>query len=173
MADEELRLAQGFGTPRPIAEAQRSRARLSPDRDAVALLSEALALVTDGPGLTRAGVLVDLGAALRRLGRRAEAREHLREGLELARGSGARPLAEHAAAELQIAGARRPALAVSGIEALTPSERRVADLTAQGLSNPEVAAALFVTRKTVEVHLSACYRKLDIASRGQLPDALG
>lgn len=46
-------------------------------------------------------------------------------------------------------------------------------LAAEGLSNREVAAALFVTRKTVEVHLSACYRKLDIASRRQLPDALG
>ncbi len=172
LADEELRLAEEFGAPRAIAEAQRVRARLAPDLDAVERLTTALPLVADGPRLARAGVLVDLGAALRRGRRRREAREYLREGLALARASGARLLAEHAEAELRVAGARRPSAAVSGLDALTPSERRVADLAVNGLSNPEIAATLFVTRKTVEVHLSACYRKLGIGSRADLAAAL-
>jgi DNA-binding NarL/FixJ family response regulator len=55
---------------------------------------------------------------------------------------------------------------------LTPSERRVADLAADGLSNRDIAQTLFVTPKTVEVHLTSAYRKLDIATRQQLADAL-
>jgi DNA-binding CsgD family transcriptional regulator/tetratricopeptide (TPR) repeat protein len=173
LADEELRLAEEFGAPRAIAEAQLTRARLAPDPEAAARLTATLGLVVDGPSLVRGRVLVDLGAALRRLGRRTAAREHLREGLALARASGARPLAEHAEAELRVAGARRPTSAVSGADALTASERRVAGLAVTGLSNKEIAASLFVTRKTVEVHLSACYRKLGIRSRDELADALG
>jgi DNA-binding CsgD family transcriptional regulator len=55
---------------------------------------------------------------------------------------------------------------------LTVSERRVAELAAEGQSNPEIAQALFVTRKTVETHLGHVYRKLDIAGRGELGAAL-
>jgi DNA-binding NarL/FixJ family response regulator len=61
---------------------------------------------------------------------------------------------------------------LSGVDALTPSERRVAALAAEGLSNREIAQALFVTLRTVEMHLSNVFRKLDIASRTQLPAAL-
>ena len=69
-------------------------------------------------------------------------------------------------------GARPRRLVLSGLEALTPSERRVAEMAADGLSNRDIAQALFVTPKTVEVHLSNAYRKLDIHSRGELPNAL-
>jgi DNA-binding CsgD family transcriptional regulator len=55
---------------------------------------------------------------------------------------------------------------------LTASERRVAELAAQGHSNPQIAQALFVTRKTVETHLGHVYRKLDVAGRTGLPRAL-
>jgi DNA-binding CsgD family transcriptional regulator len=58
------------------------------------------------------------------------------------------------------------------VEALTPSERRIAEMAAEGMSNPEIAQALFVTRKTVEAHLAGAYRKLDIRSRGELAGAL-
>jgi DNA-binding CsgD family transcriptional regulator len=58
------------------------------------------------------------------------------------------------------------------VEQLTVSERRVAELAADGQSNPEIAQALFVTRKTVETHLGRVYRKLDISGRGELPRAL-
>jgi DNA-binding CsgD family transcriptional regulator len=62
---------------------------------------------------------------------------------------------------------------MSGVDALTPSERRVAQMAASGASNPEIAQALFLTRGTIESHLHAAYRKLGISSRKQLNDALG
>jgi DNA-binding CsgD family transcriptional regulator len=77
-----------------------------------------------------------------------------------------------AVAELEASGARRPQLPLSGPEALTPSELRVARMAADGMSNREIAQALFVTRKTVEVHLTSAYRKLDIGGRRQLAAAL-
>jgi DNA-binding CsgD family transcriptional regulator len=61
---------------------------------------------------------------------------------------------------------------LSGPDSLTASERRVVDLAAEGLTNVEIAQALFVTRKTVEKHLGSAYSKLDITSRAQLPRAL-
>jgi DNA-binding CsgD family transcriptional regulator len=70
-------------------------------------------------------------------------------------------------------GARPRKLVLTGVDALTPSERRVARMAAEGMSNKELAQALFVTVKAVEVHLSSVYRKLRINSRGQLADALG
>jgi DNA-binding CsgD family transcriptional regulator len=63
-------------------------------------------------------------------------------------------------------------VALSGVGSLTPSERRVAEMAAEGDTNREIAQALFVTPKTVEVHLSSAYRKLGISSRSQLPKAL-
>jgi DNA-binding NarL/FixJ family response regulator len=86
---------------------------------------------------------------------------------------GAAPLAEDARAELYAAGGRPRATELKGVEALTPSERRVAELAAQGQTNREIAQSLFVTPKTVEVHLSNAYRKLDIHSRRQLAAELG
>ena len=82
------------------------------------------------------------------------------------------PLAERARSELLATGARPRSSAIGGVAALTPSERRVADLAASGLSNRDIAQELFVTPKTVEVHLSNAYRKLDIAGRRELADVL-
>ena len=70
---------------------------------------------------------------------------------------------------------RRPrprTLALTGVEALTPSERRVARMAARGVANKEIAEALFVTVKAVEAHLSSVYRKLQIKSRTQLADVI-
>ena len=61
---------------------------------------------------------------------------------------------------------------LTGPAALTASERRTAEMAATGLSNAEIAQALFVTVKTVEGHLSGAYRKLDVRSRAELPGAL-
>jgi DNA-binding CsgD family transcriptional regulator len=110
---------------------------------------------------------------LRRSGRRAQARELLGEGLDLALDCGMEPLAEEARGELRVLGSRPRSQLRSGAAALTPAERRVAEMAVAGMSNPEIAQALFVTRATVESHLHAAYRKLGIGSRRQLQDSLG
>jgi DNA-binding CsgD family transcriptional regulator len=115
---------------------------------------------------------VTLGAALRRENWRTEARQRLREGVDLALGSGAFGLAGRANEEIAASGARPRKLLQTGLDALTTSERRVGQLAANGMTNKEVAQTLFVTIKTVEVHLSHAYRKLEISSRAQLQDAL-
>jgi DNA-binding NarL/FixJ family response regulator len=123
--------------------------------------------------LELARALTDLGAALRRANRRAEARVPLREGLDLARGEGALAIAGRAHDELEATGERLRPLLASGLESLTPSERRVAAMAAKGKSNRAIAQELFLTVKTIEAHLSSAYRKLDIGSRSELPEALG
>jgi DNA-binding CsgD family transcriptional regulator len=122
--------------------------------------------------LEHARVLVDLGAALRRANRRTEARESLREGIDLAQSLGAFRLAERANDEIAATGAKPRKVFPTGLDALTASELRVAQLAAAGMSNKEVAQTLFVTIKTVETHLSGAYRKLEISSRAQLDKAL-
>ena len=109
---------------------------------------------------------------LRRAGQRAAAREPLREALALAQRCGAEPLAEAAREELIVSGARPRREVLAGPEALTPSERRVAELAAAGLQNREIAQALFVTTKTVGTHLAHIYQKLDLSGQ-QAREQLG
>jgi DNA-binding CsgD family transcriptional regulator len=122
--------------------------------------------------LEHARALTDLGAALRRANRRADARRVLEDGLARAEQCRAGALADRARTELRATGGRVSDPHATGVEQLTVSERRVAELAADGRSNPEIAQALFVTRKTVETHLGHVYRKLDIAGRGELARAL-
>ena len=105
-------------------------------------------------------------------GERSAARDVLRRAHALAAECGALRLASRARDELSRSGARLIREPASGVEALTPSEVRVAELAAEGLTNREVAQALFVSEKTVETHLGRVYRKLDIKSRHALPGAL-
>ena len=86
---------------------------------------------------------------------------------------GAAHLAARTETELRATGARPRRIALRGVESLTPSERRVAELAAEGPTNREIAQALFVTPRTVEAHLTSVYRKLDIGSRSELSAALG
>ena len=123
--------------------------------------------------LEHAKALVAWGSAMRRGGRRSEARDPLARGLELAQRSGAASLAETARAELYAAGGRPRKESLTGPESLTPSERRIADLAAEGLTTRDIAQALFVTPRTVEGHLTNVYRKLGIATRTALAGALG
>jgi DNA-binding NarL/FixJ family response regulator len=116
--------------------------------------------------------LVDLGSTLRRGRQRAAAREPLRAALEQARRRGALAIAQRAADELEATGERVRAPLLTGVESLTPSERRIAAVAARGTSNREIAQELFVSVKTVETHLSAVYRKLDIPGRAELAVAL-
>jgi DNA-binding CsgD family transcriptional regulator len=142
--------------------------------EGVRLLEESADVLSGSPALLeRARSLADLGAALRRAGRRADAREPLSEALDLAARCGARPLAARAREELRAAGARPRRGWRRGVEALTPSELRIARLAAAGQTNREIAHELYVTLKTVEGHLAHAYGKLGIAGRAELPGALG
>jgi DNA-binding CsgD family transcriptional regulator len=173
VAREAVELARCWGAPRAVGIALRARGLAEGGKAGLASLREAVETLEDSPAqLELARALVDLGAALRRGNQRSESREYLRRGLELAHRLGAQPLEDHAQAELAATGARPRRLALSGVDSLTPSERRVADMAAENMTNKDIAQALFVTPKTVEVHLSSVYRKLQIASRAQLPDAL-
>jgi DNA-binding CsgD family transcriptional regulator len=139
----------------------------------IELLREAVDYLERSPArLEHARALGELGAALRRSGKRREAQQPLREALDLADRCGGRVVADQARAELLVTGARPRRARLAGVEALTPSERRVAQLATQGLTNRQIAQALFVSRPTVVTHLRHCYQKLNISTRKQLPAAL-
>ena len=131
------------------------------------------ALATSQLRTAHVDALIALGSALRRARRPADAREPLRVALDLAARSGLLGMAALAESELRAAGGRPRRRSLSGADALTPSEARVARLAAEGLTNREVARALFITPKTVERHLAQAYRKLGVSGRGELPAALG
>lgn len=172
LADEELDLARRLGVPRALGIALRAAGLVYGGADGMALLDEAATvLALSDARLEHARALTDLGAALRRANRRVAAREPLRRGLDLAAACDAAPLADRARQELIAAGAR-PRRSGSGVDALTPSELRVARMAADGMGNRAIAQALFVTVKTVEVHLGSTYRKLGISSRTALTSAL-
>lgn len=173
LAHENLELARAFGAPRSIARALRTLALIEPGQRGLDLLAQAVELLTDSPSeLERAYCLIAYGAALRRSGQRNSALDPLRLGLDLATRCGANPLAEAAREELRAAGARPRRDAVSGRDALTTGELRVARLAAEGRTNRDIAQALFLTTRTVEAHLTATYRKLAIRGRAQLRTAI-
>jgi DNA-binding CsgD family transcriptional regulator len=116
--------------------------------------------------------LVDLGAALRRANRRAEAREPLSRALDLAGRGGLRLIGQRARNELLAAGARPRRDLLTGPQALTPAEHRVAALAAAGHTNREIAEQLYITLRTVEHHLTHAFQKLQIATRAQLADRM-
>jgi DNA-binding CsgD family transcriptional regulator len=157
-----------------IGVALTAAATLAPtSSDRAVLWQEAVASLERSPArLDLARALVGQGAELRRAGERKQAREPLRRALELASRCGAEPLAVLAAEELRAADGRPRRPWLTGVDALTPSELRVARHAADGRSNRDIAQALFVTTKTVEMHLSNAYRKLDIDSREKLSGAL-
>jgi DNA-binding CsgD family transcriptional regulator len=170
---EELALARRWGDPLGIGASLRVLGLVEGGEAGIGLLREAVEVLAGSEArLEHARALVDLGAALRRANQRTEARERLREGVDLARRVGAFGLAGRANEEIAATGARPRKIRQTGLDALTASERRVAQLAADGMSNKEIAQTLFVTIKTVEVHLSHAYRKLEIGSRAQLDTAL-
>lgn len=172
LAADELDLARAWGTPRAQAVALRAVA-LGPADAATERLTEAAALLEGTPWrLEIARTATDLGAALRRAGRRREARAALERAMDGAQACGAEPLAARAEDELRSTGARPRRRAVTGLAALTPTELRVAKVAATGASNREIAQELFVTLATVETHLTRTYRKLDLAGRDGLAAAL-
>ena len=172
-AEEDLERAQRWGTPRVVGRALRVHALTREGCAMLTELEEAIACLEHSPARLELGrALADYGGALRRANRRADARTPLRCALALAEECRADALAERAREELAVTGARVPRTDRQGQESLTPSEKRICEMAAGGLSNPAIAQALFVTVKTVEMHLGHAYRKLDIRSRTELPRAL-
>jgi DNA-binding CsgD family transcriptional regulator len=173
LADEQVELAREFGRPRTLGVSLRAAGIIHGDEPGLALLSEAVqTLERSQSPLELARALSDYGAALRRSGRRVQARTELERALDLAHRCGARRVVNQARAELIAAGAKPRRDAITGRDALTASELRVARLAADGLNNREVAQALFITTATVKAHLNHIYRKLDISRRDQLAGSL-
>jgi DNA-binding CsgD family transcriptional regulator len=173
LAAEEVALAESFGGPRALGVAVRAAGLSEGGKRGIELLRQAVGLLErSGARLEHARAMADLGAALRRAGQRAESRDILRLALDLAHRCGARALTERTHGELIAAGGRPRRLVLSGLESLTPSERRVSQLAANGFSNREIAQHLFITIRSVEGHLTHAYEKLAITSREQLLAAL-
>jgi DNA-binding CsgD family transcriptional regulator len=173
LAADELERARAWGAPGPTGRALRIMGVLEEGDEGVERLTEAVEILERSPAaLERARALCELGTRLRLARQSSEAREPLQRALELATVGGATALADHARTELYATGARPRREALKGAGALTASERRVADLAAAGRTNREIAQELFVTPKTVEVHLSSTYRKLGIDGRRALAEAL-
>jgi DNA-binding CsgD family transcriptional regulator len=170
---DELILAHRASNSRSAGIALRASGLIAGGEQAIALLSDSVkALEATSGRLEFARSLTELGSALRRSGQRSAARPVLRRALDTATSCGAQVLAERAQSELLATGSRPRRTRFSGIESLTPAERRVAELAGHGRTNTEIAHALFVTTKTVEWHLANAFRKLGIASRRDLSSAL-
>lgn len=169
----DLELARSYGAPRALGVTLRAAGVVEGGQHGLELLTEAVDVLARSPALLeRAHALVELGAALRRDNQRRLAREHLDDGLRLAQHCGARPLAQRAYDELLASGKHLRRMDLEDRDALTPAELRIARLAAEGLTNREIARSLYLSVKTIEMHLGRAYRKLEITTRAQLPDAL-
>jgi DNA-binding CsgD family transcriptional regulator len=174
LAGRELELAREADAPRAVAVALRAAALAQehPERRVALLREAAEAAGHAGDILGRAHALCRLGAELRDAHAGAEGVQALRESLELAETGGATALGRCVREELAAAGVRAGRAPRNGTSGLTPGERRVAELAARGLTNREIAQALFVTVKTVEWHLRNVFVKLRIGSRRELRPVL-
>lgn len=172
-AAEAVEVARKAGGERGIGIALRVQGAVIGGVEGIEILRQAAEiLAATRARLQHAQALADLGAALRRANKRKEAREPLREALDIAHRCGATPLEEQTRIELAAAGARPRNAVLTGVESLTPSELRVARMAGEGMTSREIAQALTVTEKTVETHLRHSYQKLDIARRTELSSAL-
>lgn len=161
-------LREGSPTGWSVGTLARCRGLLTPGEEGEQLLARsAEALERAGARVEAARSLLCLGERLRRGRQRRAAREPLQAAIDVFEGAGARPWSARARDELRATGQQSRPRDVSR-EELTPHEHRVALLVAAGRTNPEVAAELYVTRKTVEHHLSQIYRKLGLRSRTEL-----
>lgn len=173
-AADALQRARALGLRDATARALRVAGCVEGGDRGLELLTEAITVLGDSPArLEWIRVRIELGAALRRGGRRRAARDPLLAARDLAVRCGARALERRAHEELLASGARPRRTAVEGPNALTPSELRVARLAAAGMDNPTIARTLVLSRKTIEMHLSQAYRKLGVAGRGDLGAVIG
>ncbi len=173
LAAEEVEDARRYGAPRALAVALRAQAIVLGGPEGVELAAEAAQAAQDaGAALEHARALGTLGTLLRANRRRSEAQEVLRRALDLAAEGEAHALVRGLRGELVVAGGRPRRARTHGLPSLTAGEQRVALLAADGLTNRQIADALFVTPKAVSFHLGNAYRKLRIKAREDLPAAL-
>jgi RNA polymerase sigma factor (sigma-70 family) len=161
--------SRASGTDWALGIAARSHALLADDRRAEEHYAEAI------ERLGRTRIAVDLARAhllygewLRRQRRRLDARNELRIAYEMFTGFGMEAFAERARVELRAGGEQARKRTIETLDQLTPQESQVAHLAAQGKTNREIAAQLFISPSTVEYHLHKAFRKLDVKSRTQL-----
>ncbi|WP_328561191.1 helix-turn-helix transcriptional regulator [Streptomyces coelicoflavus] len=175
LATEELRLARVWNTPRTVGRALRVLGTATGGRRGLELAEEAVGILRDAPADTDMELIPALLAQGRQLlgaGERGRARARLREAADLAEHKGALRWLNQAGQALREGGARGSVASRSGAGALTGSERRIAELAADGRTNTEIAELLHLARRTVETHLTSTYRKLRIRRRTELPGAL-
>ena len=173
LAERALQIARDYGVPRYVADCLRGRAlahALGPDLNELEKVAAIYERIDARHDL--AATLLEIGATLRRQRQPGAARAPLRRALDLACANGARPLAARAEHELRAAGARPRRDRITGRDALTASERRVAELAIDGMTNRQIAETLFITRRTVDSHLEHVFRKLGIHARSALQDAM-
>ena len=172
-AEAYAALAERWGTPRSLGHALRMRSLVAPRARAIELLEAARGHFSASRArLELARCLTELGAHRRAAGEPRAARAILRDAHDAAHACGAAVLCERARAELLLAGGRPRPPAGAGADALTPAERRVAAIAAEGATNREIARRLYLSPKTVEMHLRSAYRKLDLAGREGLASAM-
>jgi DNA-binding CsgD family transcriptional regulator len=163
LAEEELELARASGAPSGLGRALRVLGTVTGE---VEPLHEAVAALEGTPSR------LELARALAALGAADEDADHLVRALELAEICGAGSVAAFAREQLEASGVEADVVAPAGIEALTDTQRRVAALAAEGLSEREIAQATFATPNAVAFQLGDVYRKLGLSSRDELAAAL-
>src|SRR5580693_9313485 len=172
-ADQLSQLATASGSNWALGAAARSRALVSGGRAAEEEYREAIELL----GRTRmathlARARLVYGEWLRREKRRAEARDQLRSAFDALTSMGAEAFAERARREILATGETARKRSDDTRTDLTPQEEEIAQLAREGRANQEIAAQLFIGRRTVEWHLRKVFAKLDIGSRRELDQAL-
>jgi RNA polymerase sigma factor (sigma-70 family) len=132
------------------------------------------ALAADGPHwpFARARLHLAYGEWLRRHRRPADSRTHLRTARDAFDALGTSPWSERARRELRASGETSRQAAPDAVGQLTPQERQIIQLAAEGLSNREIGQRLYLSHRTIESHLYRVYPKLGITSRAQLPTVL-
>ena len=167
------RKAHATGTDWALGIDARSRALLSDDDRAEGFFMKAIDHLSHTrvrAELARTHLLY--GEWLRRVNRRVDARAQLHTAYDNFSSSGMEAFAERARRELSATGETVRKRTVETRDDLTPQERQIAELARDGLSNPEIGARLFLSRRTVEWHLRHVFAKLGIKSRRDLPSAL-
>jgi DNA-binding CsgD family transcriptional regulator len=173
LAGAEVELAQTWGAAGPLGRALRIQGVVTPGPAKTALLKRSTQVLEGSLWEVETALsLLAYGTELRQTGRNDEARPVLKNALELARHSQSESLIALARFQHSAAGGREQHKPRSAVSDLSPAEYRVATLAAANKKNREIAAALYVGQRAVEIHLTNCYRKLAISGREGLAAAL-